>query len=111
MFGRLVRVALIALLAWVPCGAQFNPRPVTGIVTDKRGNTLPGAVVELENTRNLDVRSFITHKDGRYLFNGLNDDVDYTLKAHYKKWWSGEKTLNKFNSSKNPQVNLVIPID
>ncbi len=111
MFGRFVRIALIAVLAWVPCGAQYNPRPVTGIVTDKQGNTLPGAVVELENMRNLEVRSFIARKDGTYQFNGLNDDVDYTLKARYKKWWSGEKTLSKFNSSRHPKVDLVIPID
>ncbi len=111
MIRNVVFIAAIALLTWVPCGAQYNPRPVNGIVTDKRGNTLPGVVVQLENTRNLSVRSYITHKDGFYHFNGLNDDVDYTLRARYKTWWSESKTLSKFNSSKSPQVNLVIPID
>lgn len=111
MFVRAICVAVIALFAWVPCGAQYKPRPVVGVVVDRRGNTLPGAVVELENTRNLEVRSFITMKDGRYQFNDLNDDIDYTLKAHYKQWWSEEKTLSKFNSSPHPQVNLVIPTE
>jgi hypothetical protein len=104
-------IALIALLAWLPCEAQFKPRPVTGVVTDKRGNTLPGAVVQLENTADLTVRSYITHKDGRFQFTGLNDDVDYTLRAKYRDYWSEPKTLSKFNSSTHPEVNLMIPID
>jgi len=111
MFGKFVFVAAIALLTWVPCGAQYKPRPVIGIVTDKRGNTLLGAVVQLENTRSLSVQSYITHKDGRFEFNGLNDDIDYTLRARYRNYWSEPKTLSKFNSSPHPEVNLVIPID
>jgi hypothetical protein len=84
---------------------------VSGVVTDKRGNVLNGAVVLLENTQDLSVRSYITQKDGRYRFEGLNSDVDFTLKAHYKNWWSHSHTLSKFNESKNPEFTLVIPTD
>jgi hypothetical protein len=103
----------ITLLAWLPCESQSQngPRPVTGMVTDKKGNTLPGAVVQLENTRNLTVQSFITKQDGRYHFEGLNEDIDYTLKARYRNYWSEQKTLSKFNGSARPEVNLVIPIE
>ena len=103
----------ITLLAWLPCESQSHdgPRPVTGIVTDKRGNSLPGAVVQLENTRNLTVQSFITKQDGRYHFEGLSDDIDYTLRARYRNYWSEPKTLSKFNGSARPEVNLVIPIE
>lgn len=103
--------ALIALFTWLPCEAQYQPRPVTGVVTDKRGNTLPGAVVQLENTVDLTVRSYITSKDGRYHFTGLNDDIDYVLRARYRNYWSEPKTLSKFNSSTHPEVNLMIPIE
>jgi len=101
----------IALLASLPCEPQNAPRPVTGIVTDKRGNSLPGAVVQLENTRSLVVQSFITKQDGRYHFEGLSDDIDYTLRARYRNYWSDQKTLSKFNGSPRPEVNLVIPIE
>lgn len=111
MVKKLARVASIALLLWIPCGAQYTPRPVTGVVTDKAGNTLPGAVVQIEDTHSLQVRSYITKKDGRYQFNDLNDDIDYTIRARYKNWWSESKTLSRFNSSPHPMVNLVIPID
>ena len=104
-------IIAIALLLRLPGESQYKPRPVIGVVTDKRGNTLPGVVVQLENTRSLAVRSYITQKDGRYRFNGLNDDIDYKLRARYKTWWSEPKTLGKFNSSTRPEVDLVIPID
>ncbi len=100
----------ITLLAWLPSQSQ-NLRPVTGMVTDKRGNSLPGAVVQLENTRNLTVQSFITKQDGRYHFEGLNDDVDYTLRARYRNYWSDQKTLSKFNGAARPEVNLIIAIE
>jgi len=101
----------MALLLLAPCSAQFKLRDVSGVVTDARGNALPRVAVELENTRNQTVRSYITGKDGRYHFNGLNDDIDFTLKAKYKDWWSKPKTLSKFDASIHPEVNLVIPID
>jgi hypothetical protein len=104
-------VVAIALLTWLPCQSQPKLRPVTGVVTDKKGNALPGAVVQLENTANLTVRSYITDKDARYQFTGLNEDVDYTLKAKYRNYWSDSKTLSKFNTSTHPEVNLVIPVE
>ena len=111
MIRRSGVIAAIALLTWLPCESELQSRPVTGMVTDARGNALPGAVVQLENTVTLSVRSFITRKDGRYFFTGLNSDIDYTLKAKYRNYWSRPKTLSKFDSSTHPEVNLVIPIE
>jgi len=108
---KLVLLSATVLLIWSQSSAQYVERAVTGVVTDKRGNTLSNAAVQLENTANLLVRSYITGKDGRYRFTGLNDDIDYTLRAKYRNYWSEQKTLSKFNTSKNPELNLVIPID
>jgi hypothetical protein len=108
---QVILVFAVALLTLAPCSAQFKERDVTGVVTDARGNPLPKVAVQLENTGNLTVRSFITGKDGRYYFAGLNDDIDFTLRAKYRSWWSKPKTLSKFNSENHPEVNLVIPID
>ncbi len=94
-----------------PVGAQFKLRAVPGVVTDMRGNPLPRVAVQLENTRDRSVRSYITGKDGRYYFSDLNDDIDFTLKAKYRDWWSKPKTLSKFQPSTHAEVNLVIPID
>jgi hypothetical protein len=106
-----ILLTAIAVIGPVSGHSQTSLRPVTGVVTDKRGNTLPGAVVQLENTVDLTVRSFITGKDGKYYFNNLNGDIDFTLKAKYRQYWSEKKTLSKFDSAKHPEVNLVIPIE
>jgi hypothetical protein len=108
---RSVYLCAIALVTFLPGSSQISTRSVRGLVTDKRGNTLTGAVVLLENTQDLTVRSFITQKDGNYHFDGLNSDIDFTLKAHYKNWWSHSHTLSKFNESKSPEITLVIPVD
>jgi hypothetical protein len=111
MLKRAMRVSAILLVAWLPGLPQFEMRRVTGVVTDKRGNALSHATVQLEDTVTLSVRSYITGKDGHYHFGRLYDDVDYTLRAEYRNHWSARKTLSKFNSSKHPEVDLIIPID
>ena len=111
MLKRTVRLGVILFLILLPCLPQAALRGVTGVVTDKRGNALPGAAVQLENAATLSIVSYITGKDGRYHFNGLSDDIDYTLKAKYRNLWSERKTLSKFNSSKHPEVALVIPTE
>lgn len=111
MFRQLIIGSLMGLLILAPVGAQFKLRAVSGVVTDMSGNPLPRVAVQLQNTRDLSVRSYITGNDGKYYFSGLNDDIDFTLKAKYREWWSKSKTLSKFDPSTHPEVNLVIPID
>src|ERR1700733_2850446 len=111
VFRQVVLVFTIALLVPAPCMGQFKERDVSGVVTDARGNALPHVAVHLENTKTLAVSSYVTDKDGRFHFNGLNDDTDFTLRAKYRSYWSKPKTLSKFNEEIHPEVNLVIPID
>ena len=112
MRNRTIRLSVLLLLTALSGVPQlFQLRDLTGTVTDKRGNTLPNAAVQLENAATLSVMSYITAKDGRYHFNQLHDDVDYTIKAKYRNYWSASKTLSKFDSSKHVEIVLVIPID
>jgi hypothetical protein len=110
MLKSTLRLSLLLLIGF-PSLPQFEVRAVSGVVTDKRGNALPGAAVQMENLNNLSIMSYITGIDGCYHFNGLHDDIDYTLKAKYRNYWSERKTLSKFNSSKHPWIELVVPID
>ena len=111
MLKSTIRLLVLLLLVGFPSLPQFELRNVSGVVTDKSGNVLPGAAVQLENLNNLSIMSYITAKDGCYYFNGLHDDIDYTLRAEYGNYCSQRKTLTKFNSSKHPWIQLVIPID
>jgi protocatechuate 3,4-dioxygenase beta subunit len=81
-------------------------RSVQGTVTDSGDNPVNGAVVQLKNTKTLQIRSFITKDQGAYYFHGLNPDVDYELKADYQGESSPAKTLSAFDSRKQAIINL-----
>ena len=89
--------------------AQKNKPPaeksVSGVVTDG-GAPVPGAVVQLKNTRTLQVRSFIAKEMGEYYFHGLSTDVDYELKADFNGKTSGSRTLSSFDSHPEATINL-----
>src|SRR6185437_8722592 len=78
--------------------ASATERPVSGVVSDANGKPVSGAVVQLKNTRTLQVRSFITRDKGDYYFSGLSKDVDYELKAQANGHASPSKTLSSFDS-------------
>jgi hypothetical protein len=83
-----------------------NVRSVQGVVTNAQGDPVNGAVVQLKNTKSLQIRSFITKTNGAYYFHGLSTDVDYELRADYNDTSSGSKTLSSFDSRKLAVMNL-----
>ena len=83
-------------------------RMVQGVVMDAQENLLVGAVVQLKNSKTLQVRSFITQEKGVYQFHGLDPNVDYMLKADYQGASSPWKTLSSFDSRKQPNINLKV---
>jgi hypothetical protein len=89
-----------------PKNEDANARNVQGVVMDQQDNPVPHAVVQLEDTRTLQVRSFITLDDGTYHFSGLRGDVDYRLKAIFKDTVSAVKTFSVFDSRKTGVYNL-----
>ena len=85
-----------------------NLRAVEGLVTDSDNNPLNHAIVQIKDTKSLQVRSFITKEDGAYHFYGLSPNVDYELKADYQSDSSDKKTLSSFDSRKTANLNLVV---
>jgi hypothetical protein len=85
-----------------------NTRPVTGSVEDERGEPAEGAVVQVKDTKTLQVRSFLTQADGKYQFAGLNKDVDYELKAQRQGMTSDVKTLSIYDTRREPVINLTL---
>jgi hypothetical protein len=111
MTKRIVRLCALLLLLWFPSPSEPAWRSVGGVVKDASGNALPNSVVQLENELDLSVRSYITGADARYNFSEVSFDIDYTLKARYRKYWSKAKTLSQFSSAVHPEIDLTIPID
>jgi hypothetical protein len=83
-------------------------RPIQGLVTGADGKPIVGAVVQLKNTRTLQVRSYITRDAGSYYFSGLNKDVDYEVKAQFNGKTSVTRKLSSFDTKTEPVLNLEI---
>lgn len=90
-------------------GEDKNVRSVQGTVFDANEVTINGAVVQLKNTKTLQIRSFITKENGAYYFHGLSPDVDYELKADNQGVSTPTKTLSSFDSRKEAVLNLKFP--
>jgi len=110
--ARLVAVVGLLALAANSYGASpkkgedQNVRSVQGIVTDADDKPVNGAIVQLKNTKTLQIRSFITKDEGAYFFNGLSPNVDYELKAEHDGVSGPTKTLSSFDSRKKVVLNL-----
>lgn len=85
---------------------DLNTRSVEGAVTDADGGFVAGAVVHLENTKTLQVRSYITKENGSYSFYGLSPSVEYQLQAEYQGATSDTKKIDVFVSDKKVIRNL-----
>ena len=112
MLKRIAVSLLILMLATAAFGQKKSKEPaeksVSGVVTDAGGAPVPGAVVQLKNTKTLQVRSFIAKEMGDYYFHGLATDVDYELKAESNGKASGSKTLSSFDTHPEARINLQI---
>jgi hypothetical protein len=110
---KMVRLALAAVLL-LSASATFaqkkkggeTTRSVQGTVTVADDTPVNGAVVQLKNTKTLQIRSFITKEDGTYHFYDLSPDIDYELKADYQGASSNTKTLSSFDSRRQTVLNL-----
>ena len=85
---------------------EETTRSVQGAVMSPDDSAVVGAVVQLKNTKTLQIRSFITKENGAYYFHELSPDIDYELKADYQGASSGSKTLSSFDSRKTATINL-----
>ena len=110
---NMIRLALAAVLL-LSASATFaqkkkggeTTRSVQGTVAVADDSPVIGAVVQLKNTKTLQIRSFITKEDGTYHFYDLSPDIDYELKADYQGASSNTKTLSSFDSRKQTNLNL-----
>ncbi len=86
-------------------------RSVKGLVTDQSENPLTAAVVQLKNTRSLQVKSFITPADGSYYFHGLDFSTDYEMVARYKEDSSRKRTVSSLDGRDEVIYNFKIKLE
>ena len=83
-----------------------NTRSVEGFVRDQNEAVVNSAIVQLKNTKTLQIRSFITRDDGRYQFHGLSTNIDYELRAEQGDSSSAVRRLSVFDSRRKAVINL-----
>ncbi len=102
------------LCAGLPLLAQRSKeqqtRSVEGIVTDQLENPLTKAVVQLKNTKTLQVRSFYTDEKGAYRFHGLDPDLDYEVRAEYGDASSGSRKVSAFDDRRQVTINFKLEV-
>lgn len=109
--------AAAVMLAVEPASAQSKKkggdqtRSVQGTVTGSDDKTLEGAIVQLKNTKTLQIRSFLTKPDGTFYFHDLSPDIDYELSARTADGASGTKTLSSYDSRKEAVINLRVNLN
>jgi Carboxypeptidase regulatory-like domain len=108
-----ISLAIMAVLLACAVSASFaqkkkepTTRSVEGVVSNPDDSPAVGAVVQIENTKTQQIRSYITKDDGKYRFFELSPEVDYKLKADHNGASSGSKTLSSFDSRKQATINL-----
>ena len=106
----LLVVAGVAGLGWFALAQDSGTRSVKGLVTDQAERPLPEAVVQLKNTKTLQVKSFITDEKGQYYFHGLDPNVDYEVKAQYEGISSRAHTVSSFDAHNEVIYNFALEI-
>jgi hypothetical protein len=83
-------------------------RVVQGVVQDKDGVAVKGAVVYLEDTRTNSVKSAIASDTGTYRFVQLTQNTDYSIWAKLDGKKSATKTISSFDTKNELTINLKI---
>src|SRR5579884_1767692 len=94
----LLSTAMLAQIDVATSNEGPSTRSLQGTVLTKGDVPLSDAVVYLKNRKTLDIRTYISDKDGNYRFTSLSPNIDYEIYAEYKGKKSDTKTLSSFDS-------------
>jgi hypothetical protein len=106
----IVALVLLRCLSAAQSSAPPVSRSIEGVVLDRAGVPVPGAVVLIKDLKSLQIRSFIAQEDGKYHFRGLSPDVNYQVRAQFNGAVSGAKTISVFETSPKILVNLKLAV-
>ena len=109
-----IRVATLVVYATafsaLSAAGQPTDRTVSGTVMDRHHEPLAGAIVQVHSETTLSVASYITDRNGQYVFKHLSSDDSYNVFATYRGVRSKERRLSKFDSKPDRQFRLVIKL-
>jgi hypothetical protein len=104
----LLAIVVLVLVAPRATAQDFGYKQLQGKVLSAQGAPVPGAIVYLENSRNNDIKSYISDKDGTYHFADISADTDYTIWAAFQGKKSPTRILSSLDSRKKVFLDLHI---
>jgi hypothetical protein len=102
-------VFVLCLATSITARAQMKTttnRTISGLITDDSHEPLRGAVVELENTANHEIISFLTQADGRYEFKRVDSHTDFQLWATFRGHRSPVHNISMFDDHLDKVINI-----
>jgi hypothetical protein len=84
-------------------------RTVEGVVCSHEGAPIQGAVVYLQDSKSLAVKSYLSDAQGRFHFRQLSMGLDFDLWAELNGKRSKTKSISQFNSKTDLQFKLKLP--
>jgi hypothetical protein len=115
-------LAIAALLSVAPARVAWSAGPaasttkvpqlrtIEGMVSRKDGAPVQGAVVYLQDTKSLAVKSYLSDAQGQFHFRHLSMSLDYDLWAELNGKRSKTKSVSQFNSKPDLRYRLKLPI-
>ena len=85
-------------------------RTIQGRVISKQGTPIQGAVVYLQDSKSLTVKSYLSDPDGRFHFRQLSMSADFDLWAELNGKRSKTKSISQFNSKTDVQYRLKVRV-
>ena len=85
-------------------------RTIEGVVSSKEGAPVQGAVVYLQDSKSLAVKSYLSDAEGRFHFRRLSMSIDFDLWAELNGKRSKTKSISQFNSKENLNYKLKLPV-
>jgi hypothetical protein len=87
---------------------QKSIRTLTGLVTDSGHEPIRNAVVQLRNTENNEILTYITDNTGHYNFKRLNGSADYEVWVEFRGHRSETRSISKFDSHMAKVLNFTV---
>ncbi len=107
-FGAMLMLMAAALPLSHADDQDFGLKNLQGKVFDAKDAPISGAIVYLQNSRNSDIKTFISGDDGSYRFAALSADTDYSVWAAFKGKKSPTKSISSFDTRKQVFIDLHI---